>query len=259
MVSNVTYYVDESGDLNLFNKKGVPLSEGPAFIMLGLLKIKEPNFERLFYEFKNTILADPIFNTFSSIDRTKKNFHAKDDHIAIKREVFKFIKNIDFSVQIVIRRKPTLIEQAKSQFTTYGKKLTDRQIYNDLVSRLFKEKLHKADTYEIIFSQRGKSTETKSLRQALNKARDNFYASRGIHSNSTINITCSIPNKNPGLQVIDYCLWAVQRLYVKQEDVYFNLINDKYKLIIDVDDKKKNQYGEYYSSSNPLILDKIRG
>lgn len=68
-----------------------------------------------------------------------------------------------------------------------------------------------------------------------------------------------MPSQNPGLQVIDYCLWAVQRLYVKQEDVYFNLIRDKYKLIIDVDDKRNKPYGEYYSSSNSLSLDKIRG
>lgn len=259
MDDKIIYYVDESGDLNLFNKKGIPLSEGPAFIMLGLLKLKEPNFIDLFHEFRETIVTDPIFNTFNSINKTKQSFHAKDDHIAIKREVFNFIRKMDFSVQVVIRRKPALVEQAKSQFKAYGKKLTDKQIYNDLVSRLFKEKLHKADSYEIVFSQRGNSTETRSLREALNKARENFYGSHGIQSKSTININCCMPSQNPALQIIDYCLWAVQRLYVKQEDVYFNLIQDKYKLIIDVDDKKKKPYGEYYSSSNYLSLDKIRG
>jgi hypothetical protein len=49
------------------------------------------------------------------------------------------------------------------------------------------------------------------------------------------------------------------KIVIRKEDAYFNLIQDKFKLIIDVDDKRNNRYGEYYTSSNPLTLDKIEG
>ena len=85
--------------------------------MLGLIKLKEANdFNQNFELFKKTIITDPIFQTFSSIQKTKLKFHAKDDHVAIKREVYKYIANLDFSVQVIVRRKSVLIEQAITQF-----------------------------------------------------------------------------------------------------------------------------------------------
>ncbi len=258
MNNKVTYFVDESGDFNLFNKKGYP-SGGSDFIMLGLLKIKEKNFTKQFEDFKNLILSDSKFNTFKSIVKTQKSFHAKDDHIAVKREVFNFLKDIDISAQVIIRKKSILIDQASSQFADSGKKLSEKQIYNNLVSRLFKGNLHKANNYKIVFSHRTNSTENESLQEAIHKACDNLYRTHGIRSNSEIKIRCYRPDQKYGLQIIDYCLWALQRLYVKHEDVYFDLIKEKFKFIIDVDDKKNNPYGEYYNLRNRLTLEKIRG
>ena len=48
-MKHIRYYVDESGELSLFNRKGKAL-ETSQTIMLGLLKIKEPNFQEKFYE-----------------------------------------------------------------------------------------------------------------------------------------------------------------------------------------------------------------
>lgn len=49
------------------------------------------------------------------------------------------------------------------------------------------------------------------------------------------------------------------RLYNFSDDSYFNLLKDDYKLIIDLDDKKNHEYGEYYSKYNPISLEKIKG
>lgn len=50
-----------------------------------------------------------------------------------------------------------------------------------------------------------------------------------------------------------------QRLYEQKEDVYFNLIKDKFKLIIDIDDKRKSGAGAHYHKRNKLSLDKLDG
>lgn len=260
MTEVIRYYVDESGDLTLFNKKGTPVhnESSPSHLMIGLLKIKDSEFLSKFNSFRDKILIDPIFCTFPSYKKTSINFHAKDDHIAIKREVFNFIKDLDISVQVVIRQKPILIDQAISQYKNFNSKLTPRQIYNDMVTRLFKGKLHKAENYEVFFSNRGNTTENLSLIEALNKACENFYSSFGIKTNSTYKVICRQPSEEAGLQIIDYCLWALQRVYEKSEIVYFKIIEDKFKLIIDVDDKQNNAYGEYYSVKNKMSLEKIK-
>lgn len=228
--------------------------------MLGLLKIKDDKFIDVFEQLKQLIINDPIFQTFASIDKTKNCLHAKDDHIAIKREVFKVISKLDLSIQVIIRHKGALIQQAGSQFEFSNVKMTDKQIYKDLVIRLFKEKLHKADSYNIIFAQRGSSTENSSLQQALRKAGGNFHKSYGIKSSSIYKINCCHPSQYPGLQIIDYCLWALQRLYTKHEDAYFSIIKDKFKLIMDIDYKENKSYGEYYNNNNiQKLLDRIEG
>jgi hypothetical protein len=53
----------------------------------------------------------------------------------------------------------------------------------------------------------------------------------------------------PGLQLADYCLWALQRLYERGEDRFLNLIAAKVGLIHDVDDIRKSGAGEYYNKS----------
>jgi len=58
--------------------------------------------------------------------------------------------------------------------------------------------------------------------------------------------------------VIDYYLWALQRLYERQEDRFFNLLACDYRLIIDLDDRRNKPQGEYYSDNNPFSLEKIK-
>lgn len=258
----IHYYVDESGDLTLFNKDGIPVQNesSPKTLMLGLLKMQqEENFNKDFTLFKQSILNDPIFQTFPSIEKTKQCFHAKDDHIAIKREVFKYIANLSFSVQVIVRRKAVLMEQAKMQFEYTNQKMGDKQIYNDMAKRLFGKNLHKAENYNIYFANRGKTFSNTSLTESLYTARQIFCDKYRINSNSNFKVFCVKSSDYPLLQVIDYCLWALQRMYEKQEDVYFNIIQEKFKLIIDVDDKRNNGYGAYYSPTNKISLLKLYG
>ena len=254
----VNYYVDESGDCALFNKKGSAIKGSSKTFMLGLLKIKgNNNFTENFRLFKEQILADTIFQTIPSFKKTCLQFHAKNDHIAIKREVFNYIAKLDCSVQVVIRRKSALIEQARVQFEYTKNKVTDKQLYGYLVTRLFKRNIHKADHYNIYFSKRGKTFTNHSLNIALSSTREKFIVDNNISSNSNIKIFCSQPSDHPELQIIDYCLWALQRLYEQKEDAYFNIIKDKFKLIIDIDDKRKSGAGTHYCLRNRISLENI--
>lgn len=57
--------------------------------------------------------------------------------------------------------------------------------------------------------------------------------------------------------MIDYFLWALQRMFERHEDRYFAPLASKYRLIMDIDDKRRNAYGEWYREGNPITLERL--
>lgn len=57
--------------------------------------------------------------------------------------------------------------------------------------------------------------------------------------------------------MLDYYLWALQRLYEQGESRFFELLAQDYRLIMDLDDKRYKPYGTWYSDSNPLTVEKL--
>jgi hypothetical protein len=51
--------------------------------------------------------------------------------------------------------------------------------------------------------------------------------------------------------VADYCLWALQRLFTKEEDRFLSLIWPKVGLILDADDISEKPYGTYHTKKRP--------
>jgi len=260
------YFVDEAGDTTLFNKEGKIIvgNKGVSnFFMLGVADLPDPkNAHVALNKLRAQLLADPYFQGIPSMQphamKTAICFHASKDLPEVKREVFRLLPQLGAKVQVIIRRKTELAQTARSTYKTFGMKLLDYQVYDDLVKRLFRNLLHKADQNHIIIARRGKSLRLKALQNAINRARANFEAKYGIQSQSRTTIQPAYPREFGGLQVIDYYLWALQSLYERGIDRYFNLLSPHFRLIMDIDDKRNNQYGEYYSDANPLTAQKIK-
>src|SRR5207249_11181203 len=69
--------------------------------------------------------------------------------------------------------------------------------------------------------------------------RSNFAAKSGqFHDKPTI-ITSAYPSEHVGLQVIDYYLWALQRLLEWGEYRFFTSVAKDYRLIVDIDDTRR--------------------
>jgi hypothetical protein len=260
----VRFFVDESGDLSRFDKKGRSLlgQEGVSkAFMLGVLRFDDDieSVTKDFEDLRIDLLNDPCLKSIPSLtQKTKLYFHAKDDCSAVRREVFKLLKKLNAQVQVVIKRKKELIEDSLAVFEHRQGKLSDRDIYKSLVSRLFKPLLHKNDSYNILFATRGKTFNNESLTDALEQAKRNCFNSWGIQNQSLINIGHDLPSKHIGLQIIDYYLWAISRLFEQEDDSYFKVLEDKYSLIWDIDDTREKQYGVYYTKKNKISLDRIK-
>ena len=93
---------------------------------------------------------------------------------------------------------------------------------------------------------------------AISRAKTNFERKWGKPSDKPTLLTSENPLACASLQVIDYYLWALQRLYEWGEDRYFELLRANYRLVMDLDDKRNRDYGEWYTDSNPLTLRKIK-
>lgn len=156
-----------------------------------------------------------------------------------------------------MRRKVVLGEEAQALFR-YKKKLRPDDIYDDMVKRLFRNLLHKSQENQIFFARRGKSERKEALASAILAAKQNFAAKWGRFYDAPTTIQSAYPSQVAGLQVIDYYLWALQRLYEGHEERFFASLVKDYRLIMDLDDKRKRAYGEWYSDKNQLTLDKIK-
>lgn len=262
------YFVDEAGDSTLFNRRGKVIVGTPGcsrFFILGLLEVPDPirmkaDLEKL----RSTLLADVYFKNVPSMQREARKtavaFHAKDDLPEVRREVFALLKNSPglrfFAVVTDKMRVLEYVRQRNMRDSSY--RYHPNEVYDYLVRRLFRDRLHKADVYNIYFAKRGKADRTESLVKALERARERFYEKWGIVSNAAVRISVGTPEQYAGLQAVDYFLWALQRLYERGEDRYLVYLWDAVKLIHDIDDTRRHKYGEYYNKNNPLTAESVK-
>lgn len=257
------YFVDEAGDPVLFNrrKQMVVGAEGcSTFFALGLLDVNDG--EKLGAELDSLraqLLADPYFKGVPSMQaeqrKTAFTFHAKDDIPEVRREVFSLLLRHEMNFFAVIRDKRRIVNLVKEDNLQQPQyRYHPNQLYDRCVSRLFRDRLHQDDAYRIVFARRGTSDRTTALRKALENARNNFRRKWGIDAKAPIEVIPSVPTRDLCLQAADYFLWALQRLFERKEERYWQFIWPKVSLVHDVDDTRRNPYGEYYSQRTVLTV-----
>ncbi len=266
---NCSYYVDEAGDGTLFNSKGRVIIGSPGcslFFILGLLETQDPiSLGNNLNSLRIQLLADPYFNNVPSMQadgkKTALAFHAKDDLPEVRREVLSFLRNQqNLRFYAVVRDKRSVLEYVeKRNDRGVSYRYNANELYDYMVRRLFKDRLHQFDAYEIYFAKRGKSDRTAALRAALEAARNRFQVQWNVKSQAPINIIPSSPSKNPGIQAVDYFTWALQRLYEMGEDRYVTYLWSSIKLVVDADDTRQAQYGNYYTKRKPLTRAALEG
>jgi hypothetical protein len=257
------YFVDEAGDPTLFDKKGKVIigSEGCSrFFILGLLQVDDP--DTLTAELTNLrkdLLDDPYFAGVPSMQADNKKtalaFHAKDDLPEIRREVLKILmKRSDLHFFGIIRDKERLlsyVQQRNSIDPDYH--YEPNELYDFLVRRLFRDRLHKFDSYRVYFARRGSSDRTLALQLALRAAQDRFAEKNHLPIlRAPLEVVPAYSKDIAALQAVDYFLWSLQRLYERGEDRYVSLLWPSFRLVIDLDDIRAARYGAYYDKKRPL-------
>lgn len=259
------HFIDEAGDLSLFNKrKQVVLgSEGVSnYFMVGATFVENPEIlENELSSLRESILEDPFLNRIPSIDparhKTATVFHAKDDVPEVRYKVFRSLANLDIQVFVAIRTKASLVEEARLLFRR-GLRLSEDDLYYDLISRVLRNRLHLAESNIIVVAHRGTRDRKAALITSIARAQANFAARWGARNFGSCDVATAYPHQSGGLQAADYFLWALQRLYERRDDRYFAPLSSHYRVIMDLDDTRRKPYGEWYSHSNPLSLEKLK-
>jgi len=261
------YFVDEAGDGTLFNKRKQTVvgREGcSTCFILGALEVVDPaRLDQEIESLRSTLRADPYLAKVPSMQPERRKtaiaFHAKDDCAEVRREVYRLLMEHDMRFFAVVRHKRVIVEKVLEHNKTHpGYRYHPNQLYDRCVSRLFRDRLHKEGGYVIQFSRRGNRTRSKALGKAIEHARNNLRRKWGISATAPIEIVAATPGESGGLQAVDYFLWALQRLYERGENRYWEYIAEKVGLVYDVDDTRENEYGAYYTKRNPLTLEECK-
>ena len=259
--------MDESGDGVLFDKRGRPLllREGwPQHFMLGLLDVADPAALQVeMDDLRNQLLTDPYFANVPSMRpesrKTALVFHAKDDLPEVRREVFSLLLRHELRLSAIVQRMRVVLKYVTSRNETDAAyRYHPDELYDFTVRRLFGQRLHVHDTYDICFARRNKSDRTRFLAETLIAVRDRFCRMRNLPTQSQIIVRSANLADHAGLQAVDYFLWALQRAYARGEDRFIRLIWDKVSLVYDVDDTREKPYGRYYTEKRPLTMETLK-
>lgn len=263
------YFVDEAGDGNLFDRRGRVIVGQPGcsrYFMLGILDVPHPDeISQALVDLRQKLLVDPYFQDVPSMQpeakKTRLLFHAKDDLAEVRREVFSALRSFaDLRFYGIVTDKLRVLDYVQSRNKVEpGYRYNGNELYEYLVRRLFRDRLHKDDAYRIVFARRGSSDRTAALQAALQAARQRFFEKWGIDSHSPIQVTPIASQADPCLQAVDYFLWALQRLYEHGEERYLAYLWPSFRLVQDIDDQRSARYGVYYTQKKPLTKAALAG
>lgn len=247
------FFVDESGDPTFYDRHGNLIlgTEGISKILiLGFIHTKDPkHIRQVLQHLQQEISQDTYLQRIPSLQKSLIAFHAKDDSPEIREKVSKTIIKLDFTAEVFVGRKIQNIFNVRHH-------KNENEFYDDLISKLFENKLHLAKHNEIFFAVRGSKTRQIPLEQAIHKAISTFEEKWKKKIESTFKINPQSPSGEPCLQVIDYINWAIQRAFIKQDMRFYKFVEDKVKYLVDIYDDVKYPKN-FYNSRNKFDISKI--
>lgn len=263
LLEKVHRFLDEAGDTTFFGKGRVPIlgQEGVSRSFgLGMVKFAAPvievrsQIEQLCREAQSGAYLTTIPSVAKRIQAGGFFFHAKDDPPEARERLFKWIRQTDCSLEMVVGRKiPALF--AKKHHSK------DAEFYADLLSHLLKTKLKLGRRLVVTVAERGKTTRNHVLESAIAKARERFLKKEdAVHISSQVVFNVQTPRTEPLLCVPDYLAWAVQRVFERGDTRYYDFIRERISLVVDLYDVEKYEGSRnYYTRKKPLTAENKLG
>jgi hypothetical protein len=247
------FFVDESGDPAILGRGGRKLMEDGLVsktFTLGYVETENPGaISKGLVELRKEIAADEYLKGVPSLSSSVEAFHANKDCAEVKERVFRFLKSADFKAFAVVARKDEARFRQKFD-------LKPAKLYAYLVSKLFENRLHIYKDVDIYFAAMGNVVREHTMRGAIDEAVETFKRKWDAKAENRIRVFVQQSSQLPMLQVVDYMLWAVNRVYERDDWRYFRFIGEKFSLIQDIFDLKAYPRN-FYTSAYPLEENKM--
>ena len=235
-------FLDEAGDTTFFGKGRVPIlgQEGVSLCFgLGMARFTAPvlDVRAQIENLCRAVATDDYVNHIPSVAKRVQSggfyFHAKEDPPEVRERLFKWIRETDCSLEMVVGRKILALFARKHN----GK---DSEFYDDLLSHLLKNKLKLGQRLVINIAERGKTTRNHVLELAMTKARERFAKKQDASADSSeVVFNVQNPRTEPLLCLPDYLAWTVQRVFERGETRHYDFVRERISLVVDLYDAEK--------------------
>lgn len=224
------FFVDETGDVTFYNRKGrlIVGSYGCSnHLMLGFIRLKDDpaDMRDKILTLHREVINDPYFQQLPSFVDTSVMFHANKDAPEVRYLVFRLIRDLNFKACFVVSFKDENLFKEKYRGRT-------NEYYDDLISKLFRNSLHRYARNYITIASRGSRLRQRPLEIAVEQARVRFEWAYNVSRPSTsVSVDVQSPKGEPCLIVTDYIGWAIQRAYTAGDMKFYRVIEDKVSII----------------------------
>ena len=233
-------FLDEAGDTTFFGK-GKELIIGQAGVSLafaiGMVKINRPlpEVRAEVVTLQRSVEQDEYLNVIPSVRKRMERggffFHASDDTPEVRQILFRYLKNLDCSMEVVVARKIPEIFARKHNHQ-------EAEFYADVLSHLIKNKLVIGGKLVLNISSRANSTNNRNLQTSLEKASSHAIKK---HEPATLvtEVVFNVQNHRaePLLNVADYLCWSVQRVFERGETRHYDYLGNRIGLVVDLFDQ----------------------
>lgn len=256
------YYIDEAGDPTLFNKHGTVIAgreDCSSHFLIGHVEVDDPAaLSRAIEDLRRDLLNDPALSRLPSMQpearKTAEAFHANKDHPEVKKEVFDLLARKPFRFYAVVRDKRQVLEDLRATQRLFPEfRYSENALYDSMVGRLLRDRLH-VEECQIVFARRGKKDRQAAFLRAIESAKTGFADRWGHMVETPQTARGAYPREFAGLQAVDYCLWALQRLIMRGDDSWWPKVASKTVEVVTLDHGRP-QDGLAFGGSNPLTLD----
>lgn len=252
-------FLDEAGDTTFYGKGKINIVGNNGVsncFILGMVKFKQPlePLRQQVLALQQQVAEEAYFAEVPSIQKKVQDkgfyFHATDDVPEVRKQFFEFIRDLDCSFEAVVARKiPALYERKH-----HGR---EGEFYADLLSHLLKNKLGKEEKLVLNIAERGNTTRNHNLQMALQKAESRYLAGNA-DKKVKFSVVFNVQNHltDPLLNIADYFCWSVQRVFERGETRYYNYLQERISLVVDLYDSAGYQGSRnYYRRGNPLTAE----
>lgn len=213
-LSPLYLFLDEGGNLD-FTSSGTKF-----FTLTSVTTIRPFNYVSQLDTLKHDLLE-------SKIDLT--HFHATDDRQAVRNQFFNILQQQSFSIDSIIIEKSKVELNDILKFYFYALEHLFQIITKNLATELNREVIVITDSLPI---QKKRKAFEKSIKMALANMPIKFHI---LHHPSKTNF---------GLQIADYCNWAIYRKWAGNDLRSYELIKDKIRTEIEIPNNDPLNYPE---------------